>query len=82
MVLKCANPECSSQFDYREGQLIRAPRRRTAGDVDKSVEIKHFWLCGRCATLYVLEYRKGQGVIITPQPLGHNSRAAARVVAA
>jgi hypothetical protein len=82
MLLTCANPECSSQFDYREGQLIRAPKRRTAGDLDKPSEIKHFWLCGRCATLYVLEYRKGQGVIIAPQPLGRNAREASRVVAA
>lgn len=67
MLLTCANPQCASQFDYRQGQLLRAPR---PDDIEAEGEIKHFWLCGACTSRYFLEYRPGQGVLMLPRPLG------------
>lgn len=79
MSLRCANPLCSSQFDHRQGQLIRAPRQE---DDATAHEIRHFWLCGACAERYFLEYRPGTGVIMKPQPIRRAGREAVRVVAA
>ncbi len=82
MFLKCANPTCSSQFDYREGQLIRAPKDLRAGNLEATSEFKHFWLCGKCASRYFLEYRRGEGVVMSPRPIARIERESARVVAA
>jgi len=45
-------------------------------------EIKHFWLCGACATRYYLEYKQGKGVIMAPQPVGRIDRRSRHVAAA
>lgn len=71
---KCANPQCTSLFDYREGQLIRVPRQMDESDSESPREIKHFWLCGPCATRYVLEYRGGKEVVISPNPIARVQR--------
>lgn len=78
MPLRCANPLCSSHFDYRQGQLIRAPRQED----DANGEVRHFWLCGTCAERYFLEYRRGTGVVVRPQPMRRGQRGSARVAAA
>lgn len=67
MFLRCANPECASQFDYRQGQLLRAPRQ---DDLETQGDVKHFWLCGTCANRYFLEYKQGKGVIMLPRLSG------------
>jgi hypothetical protein len=68
MLLKCSNPECEAPFDYREGRLIRFS---TKGANGKSAEnhtfIQHFWLCGECAGLYVIEHESGISVKIKPR---------------
>jgi hypothetical protein len=74
MFHKCANPKCTSLFDYREGQLIRVPRQLDDSDPDRPREIKHFWLCGECASRYVLEYRGGKDVVISPNPIARVQR--------
>jgi hypothetical protein len=81
MFLECANPKCSSQFDYREGQLIRAPKDLQA-DRFEAQEFKHFWLCGKCASRYFLEYRQGEGVVMSLRPLHRAEPVPARVAAA
>lgn len=82
MFLVCANPECSSQFDYREGQLIRAPQFSSTGGTGKSCQFTHFWLCGRCSNQFCLEYQKGRGVSLVPHPLSRGQRKPAMLVAA
>jgi len=77
--MRCANPQCTSQFDYRQGQLLRAPRQE---EMENGGEIKHFWLCGACATRYYLEYKQGKGVIMAPQPVGRIDRRSRHVAAA
>lgn len=82
MFHKCANPQCTSLFDYREGQLIRVPRQLDETDEDGPINIKHFWLCGTCASQYVLEYRGGKSVIISPNPIARVQRQPRRPAAA
>ncbi len=60
MLSKCCNPECEAPFDYREGRLIRLSRTLPGGEPGENQrKIKHFWLCGKCAALYILEYEAG-----------------------
>lgn len=77
MFPRCANPQCASQFDYRQGQLLRAPRH---GEIEAEGDIRHFWLCGACASRYFLEYKSGEGVVILPRPF--RCRETTRSVAA
>lgn len=80
MFEKCANPDCDRPFDFREGQLVRF--RRSASNVRCAanrcvVEVEHFWLCGRCSELYVLE-RKSESIAMKPRadefPAGDSRR--------
>jgi hypothetical protein len=79
---RCANPQCSSQFDYRQGQLIRTPKQERQGDFGESPEVQHYWLCGVCACRYFLEFRPGKGVIMLPLPIRRAQREASGVIAA
>jgi hypothetical protein len=57
MLIKCCNPKCEAPFDYREGRLIRFSGNRATGKpAENHPLIRHFWLCGNCAGLYVFEY--------------------------
>jgi hypothetical protein len=57
MIIKCCNPECDAPLDYREGRLVRFSRNPAKGKlVENHTLIRHFWLCGKCAGLYVFEY--------------------------
>ena len=65
MYLKCAHPECSSDFDYGQGRLYRfqqfpEPRQAPAN----SHSVKHFWLCTRCCETFTIDYQKGLGVLL------------------
>ena len=60
MLIKCCNPECEAPFDYREGRLIRFSGNSANGKtLENHPLIRHFWLCGKCAGLYVFEYESG-----------------------
>jgi len=68
MLAKCCNPECEVPFDYREGRLIRFSRTLSSGQPAENQRlIEHFWLCGKCAGLYVFEYESGISVRIKPR---------------
>ena len=65
MYLKCAHPECTSDFDYAQGRLIRfhqTPKEDKQPSHWHSV--KHYWLCTRCCETYTIEYHKGLGVVL------------------
>jgi hypothetical protein len=65
MYLKCAHPECSSDFDYGQGRLFRfqqTPRQDQQPSHWHSV--KHFWLCTRCCESFTIDYHKGLGVLL------------------
>lgn len=65
MYLKCAHPDCSSDFDYAQGRLYRfqqTPQQEKQPSHWHAV--KHYWLCGRCCENYTIEYQKGVGVLL------------------
>jgi hypothetical protein len=63
MLSKCSNPDCQAPFDYREGRLVRHSRTLPGGRPGEIQRvIKHFWLCGKCAALYLLEYESGMNI--------------------
>jgi hypothetical protein len=68
MLLKCCNPECEAPFDYREGRLIRfSSEQANAKSAENRSLIQHFWLCGKCAGLFVFEHESGISVRIRPR---------------
>lgn len=66
MYLKCAHPDCTSDFDYGQGRLFRF--QQTPQQEKQPTHwhaVKHYWLCGRCCQSYNIEYHKGAGVLLT-----------------
>jgi hypothetical protein len=57
MYLKCANPDCSEEFNYREGRLFRfresQPKDRPPAT---GHSVRHFWLCTPCSEICTIEY--------------------------
>lgn len=66
MISRCANPACLAEFDHRQGQLFRFPKRAN-GRPANTHSVQHFWLCGQCAASYRLEYIENQGVALKPR---------------
>jgi hypothetical protein len=65
MYLKCAHPDCSSDFDYGQGRLYRfqqTPQQEKQPSHWHAV--KHYWLCARCCENFTIEYQKGAGVLL------------------
>ena len=68
MIIKCCNPLCEAPFDYREGRLIRFSSKESNGrSTENHLLIQHFWLCGKCAGLFVFESESGLTVKIKPR---------------
>jgi hypothetical protein len=65
MYLKCAHPDCSSDFDYGQGRLFRFQQ---TPEQEKQPShwhaVKHYWLCARCCEIHTIEYQKGVGVLL------------------
>jgi hypothetical protein len=65
MYLKCAHPECSSDFDYSQGRLFRFQQTpRNEKQPSHWHGVKHFWLCGRCCESFTIEYQPGVGALL------------------
>jgi hypothetical protein len=65
MYLKCAHPDCSSDFDYGQGRLFRF--QQTPAQLKPPTHwhaMKHYWLCSRCCENFLIEYQKGVGVLL------------------
>jgi hypothetical protein len=65
MYLKCAHPDCSSDFDYGQGRLFRF--QQAPGQEKQPSHwhgVKHYWLCSRCCENYTIEFQKGVGVLL------------------
>ncbi len=82
MLSKCANPACSTAFQYlRDGKLFQIEVGSSAESgihvVNKSPsrKIEFFWLCGPCSARLTLAYQRGKGVITLP--LSQPARTAA-----
>jgi hypothetical protein len=68
MIRKCCNPACEVPFDHRQGRLVRFSSK-PANDkpAEKYSSIQHFWLCGKCADLFVFESESGITLKIKPR---------------
>lgn len=67
MIWKCANPDCSGQFDYRSGRMFRFHRNQDPNQEPiNSHSVRHFWLCQPCSEMYTLEEKNGE-VRISPR---------------
>lgn len=53
---KCANPECSGTFLFKEGRLCRFHRGVKDDKLPTDAHaVQHFWLCNACSESYTLE---------------------------
>ena len=59
---KCANPECSASFNYREGWIYRFRHEPMEKAYQNAHAVKHYWLCRQCLEMYLLEDRESEGV--------------------
>jgi hypothetical protein len=65
MYLKCAHPDCTSDFDYGQGRLFRFRHTPTNETQPQNWHaVKHFWLCARCCKGYTIEYQKDLGLLL------------------
>jgi len=65
MYLKCAHPDCSSDFDYAQGRLFRIkPTPLQTQQPSHWHGVKHYWLCTRCCESFTIEYQKTVGVLL------------------
>ena len=65
MYLKCAHPECSSDFDYGQGRLFRFQQHFAKENQPSNWHgVKHYWLCSRCCESFTIEYQKRLGVLL------------------
>jgi hypothetical protein len=74
MFLQCANPDCATPFNFRQGHLFRFPsdQSKQPGPLANvaSYSFKHAWLCKQCCESYTIHYAEGEVVL--------SSRAAAK----
>jgi hypothetical protein len=66
MVSKCANPDCTAGFSFKQGQLLRiqADRSESPAAPANTRSLCHFWLCKFCSETYRLEYQKDRGLLL------------------
>jgi len=65
MYLKCAHPDCTSDFDYGQGRLFRFQQTPLEEKQPSHWHaVKHYWLCTRCCETFNIEYQKGIGVLL------------------
>jgi hypothetical protein len=81
MYLKCAHPDCSSDFDSGHGRLFRF-QQDPQQDQQPSHwhSVKHFYLCGRCSEIYTIGYRKGLGVVLMDRVNGLSREQASHFI--
>jgi hypothetical protein len=66
--LNCANPDCSKEFDYREGRLFRFREFQPEGESPATGHsVRHFWLCTPCSEICTIEYSQFVGLKIRRQ---------------
>lgn len=67
MVNQCANPECGKPLHYlREGRVyVFDVTRYVSAPAEKARRMEHFWLCGACSDIYLLEQTAKEGVRVS-----------------
>jgi hypothetical protein len=81
MFLKCAHPDCNSDFDNGHGRLFRF-QQHPQQDQQPSHwhSVKHFWLCGPCSELFTIGYKKGLGVVLMDRVQGISREQASHFI--
>ena len=67
MVNNCANPACNKPLHYlRDGRVFvfEVASAQLGADGKRLRHIEHYWLCGDCEPLLVLEYRAEHGISV------------------
>lgn len=81
MFLKCAHPDCTSDFDSEHGRLFRFQQNPDQEQQPSHWHsVKHFWLCGRCCETFTIGYRKGLGVVLMDRVEGLSREQTAHFV--
>jgi len=82
MFSKCANSDCGTPFDYRQGQFFHFHKNPKEGGPGVNIHaVQHFWLCDDCRTSYSLEYREHTGVLIRAHSVAPRAHKSDRVIA-
>lgn len=63
MVSNCANPKCAKPLHYlREGRIfvfnVQDSSVKASGE-KQSHHLEHYWLCGACSPMLLVEHRSG-----------------------
>lgn len=67
MFSKCANPDCSVEFDpYGGGQFFCFPLPNCDSLPANVHGVKHYWLCEICSVRYSLVQESSAGVSLRP----------------
>ena len=63
---RCANPDCSAPFSYRQGQLFRFETSNSGSPAApaNAKSVRHFWLCKCCSETHGLEFHKDHGLLL------------------
>ncbi len=69
MFSRCANPDCSVEFDYHYGRFFRFHREDRAKQFSANMHgVEHHWLCGDCCKAHTLE-REGENIVVASLPV-------------
>jgi hypothetical protein len=68
-------------FDLKQGTFFRFRRVCAINEVPANAHsVQHFWLCGRCAETYTLQYNKEHGVLISLRLMMRHENVLLRVI--
>lgn len=70
MVNNCANPQCNKPLHYlRDGRIFVFDVQSAAVGPDgkRARHLEHYWLCGDCSPLLVVERDSDRGIHILPK---------------
>jgi hypothetical protein len=72
MVNNCANPKCAKPLHYlREGRVfvfdVQEDRSGKITGGKQGHHLEHYWLCGACSQLFMVEYESEKGVRLVPR---------------
>ncbi len=72
MVNNCANPKCAKPLHYlREGRVfvfdMQEDRSGKTNGGKTGHHLEHYWLCGECSQLLMVEYESEKGVRLVPR---------------
>ncbi len=84
MIDKCANSDCSVQFDSKQGRFYRFHKACAENEAPANAHsVQHFWLCDRCAETHKLQFHKDHGVALRLRLMGgHENFLRSAIVAA